>query len=99
MTEQDRLSRNNRKLTELNAWLRPKALAILRMMLAASARAHGLETGIRFGLSAANRAAMEAALNASLWHYKGKTGWDPWHVQPKPQTLTVANARAGKRPL
>lgn len=68
------------------------------MQLAASASAHGLETGIRFGLSRERRRRLAEALTRKEWHYSGPIGWDPWHVQPTPATLTVAQARAGDRP-
>lgn len=68
------------------------------LQLAASAAAHGLETGIWFSLSQARRRRLMEALERREWHYSGPIGWDPWHVQPKPETLTVAQARAGQRP-
>lgn len=68
------------------------------LMLAASARAHGLETGIRFGLTVRQIAAVMKAVDERRWTFAGPIGWDSWHVQPRPVTLTVAQARAGKRP-
>lgn len=68
------------------------------LMLASSARAHGLETGIRFGLTYRQVLRVRKAVADRDWGFGGPIGWDGWHVQPPPRTLTVAQARAGKRP-
>ncbi len=68
------------------------------LKLYSSARAHGLETGAVFGISATARMRLMAAVSEARWDYDGPLGWDPWHVQPTPATLTIAQARAGKRP-
>lgn len=68
------------------------------LKLYSSAKAHGLETGILFGLSAVNRVRLNKAVAASNWTYSGPIGWDPWHVQPTPSTLTIAQAKRGERP-
>ena len=51
------------------------------LTLAASAQAHGLETGIRWGLPTKLRAAIEAAIEAKKWNAPVKVGWDPTHCQ------------------
>lgn len=68
------------------------------LRLAASARKHGLETGARFGLNAAQTAFLMQVLDRRQFDQKVSLGWDPWHVQPRPETLTLAEAKAGKRP-
>lgn len=66
------------------------------LRLAAAAQHAGLYTGIRFGLPAALGAAVDAAIAAQEWDANIKIGWDPTHVEPT--GITVANARAGRRP-
>ena len=68
------------------------------LKLYSSARAHGLETGILFGVSAVDRVRLAKAVAAGNWSYSGPIGWDPWHVQPRPDTLTIAQAKRGERP-
>lgn len=68
------------------------------LKLYSSAKAHGLETGILFGLSAAQRVRFNKAVDAKDWTYSGPIGWDPWHVQPAMETLAIAEAKRGERP-
>jgi hypothetical protein len=64
--------------------------------LAAAAEKLRCQTGIRWGLPDALRAALDATLAARDWNAKPKIGWDPTHVEPT--DVTVSEARAGKRP-
>lgn len=64
--------------------------------LAAAAGKVMCQTGIRWGLPDALRAAIDAAIAARNWNARLKIGWDPTHVEPT--DVTVAEARAGKRP-
>jgi hypothetical protein len=67
------------------------------LALAVAARAERLETGIAWSLSAPLRAGVEAAIAAGDIDRPVKVGWDPTHVQPT--GLTIAQARAGRRPV
>ncbi len=66
------------------------------LMLAASARAHGMETGILWGLSPREQWAVNDAISRKDWGARVKVGWDPTHVQAK--GITIAQARRGLRP-
>ncbi|MGH8507536.1 MAG: hypothetical protein ACREVH_02285 [Gammaproteobacteria bacterium] len=66
------------------------------LQLAAAAEAAGLVTGIRWGVPKHLIGAIDAAIAARDWDANVKTGWDPTHVQPT--DITVAQAKAGKRP-
>jgi hypothetical protein len=66
------------------------------LKLAAAAERQKLVTGIRWGLPAALRAAIDDAIAAQEWNAPVKIGWDPTHVEPT--GLTVTEARAGARP-
>jgi hypothetical protein len=66
------------------------------LKLAAAAERRQLVTGIRWGLPAALRAAIDDAIAAEDWNAPVKLGWDPTHVEPT--GITVAQARAGARP-
>lgn len=66
------------------------------LRLAAAAQAQGLATGIRWGLPPKLREAIDAAIEAKDWAADIKVGWDPTHIEPV--GLTVAQAKAGKRP-
>ncbi len=68
------------------------------LKLYSSAKSHGLETGVLFGLSAAQRVRLNKAVDAKQWDYLGPIGWDPWHVQPTMETLATAEAKRGERP-
>jgi hypothetical protein len=66
------------------------------LQLAAAAKSAGLITGIRWGVPAKLAAAIDAAIASKGWGANVKVGWDPTHVQPT--DITVAEARASKRP-
>ena len=66
------------------------------LIYAASARAHGLETGILWGLPPKLRDAVNTAIAQKDWEAHVKVGWDPTHVQPT--GMTPQEAKAGKRP-
>ncbi len=53
-------------------------------------------TGIQWGLPIRIRGAIEQAIATSNWSAPVKIGWDPTHVQPA--DLTLAEAKAGRRP-
>jgi hypothetical protein len=63
---------------------------------AAAAQNAGLITGIRWGVPPALVGAIDAAIKAKDWNANVKVGWDPTHIQPT--DVTVAEAKAGKRP-
>lgn len=67
-----------------------------RLQLAAAAERAGHITGIRWSLPNKLRTAIDQSVAAKNWKANVKIGWDPTHVQPT--DLTVAEARAGKRP-
>lgn len=66
------------------------------LQLAAAAEAAGLVTGIRWGVPKKLAGAIDTALASQDWDANVKIGWDPTHVQPI--GITVAQAKAGKRP-
>jgi hypothetical protein len=71
----------------LSFWLR----------LAASAQAHGMECGIYWGLKAAQRAAISAAITSRNWTPGNiSRGWDPAHIQVR--GISLLRARYGARP-
>ncbi|MFO1326567.1 MAG: hypothetical protein U1F56_04345 [Rubrivivax sp.] len=74
--------------------LNPGRAYLLR--LAAAAEAAGLESGIRWGLPPALARAIDEAVASRDWSAPVKLGWDPMHLQPA--GLTLAQARAGRRP-
>lgn len=74
--------------------LNPRLEYLLR--LAASAQARRLITGIRWGLPKAMAKAVDRAIGAADWRARVSVGWDPCHLEPT--SLTVADARRGKRP-
>lgn len=68
------------------------------LQLAAAAEKMGLETGIRWGIPVKLVKAIDKAIHDEDWDADlFKIGWDPTHVQPT--GISVAEARAGKRPL
>lgn len=67
------------------------------LRLAFASEKNGLETGIRWGLPVSLRQAIDAAIAAKNFDAPVKTGWDPTHVQPT--GISVAEAKAGKRPV
>lgn len=66
------------------------------LKLAAAAQAEVLMTGVRWGVPQKLRSAIDAAIASGDWDANVKIGWDPLHVEPT--GITVAEARAGKRP-
>jgi hypothetical protein len=66
------------------------------LRLAAAAQGAGLITGIRWGVPNKLVGGIDAAIVAQNWSAPVKVGWDPTHVQPV--DVTVAEAKAGKRP-
>ncbi len=66
------------------------------LQLAAAAEAAGLVTGIKWGVPKKLRGAIDEAIAAKDWGANVKIGWDPTHIEPI--GVTVAEAKAGKRP-
>lgn len=66
------------------------------LRLAAAAERHGLASGIYWGLSTAQRAAISKAIAEKNWNAKVVLGWDTAHVEPA--NFTIAKAKAGQRP-
>ena len=67
------------------------------MTQARSAWVHNLYSGSHFGLTKAQRRAFDAALSSpNFTAYSGPLGWDPAHIEPR--GLSIAQAKAGKRP-
>ena len=66
------------------------------LQLAAASEKAGLTTGIRWGVPGKLVEAIDRAIAAKDWSAMVKIGWDPTHVQPI--GITVAEAKAGKRP-
>ena len=66
------------------------------LQLAVAAEAAGLITGIRWGVPKKLIGAIDAAIALQDWDANVKVGWDPTHIQPT--DITVAQAKAGKRP-
>lgn len=64
--------------------------------LAAVARAHGLQTGILFGLPAALRKGVERAIEENDFSAEVKIGFDPTHLEVV--GMSIAEAKAGERP-
>lgn len=65
------------------------------LKLAASARAHELQSGVYWGLPQSMRAAIEWAIIHREWKANIKIGWDPAHVQVS--GLSVRDAMRGAR--
>jgi hypothetical protein len=66
------------------------------LQLAASAEKAGLVTGIRWGVPKKMVGAIDTAIASQEWDANVKIGWDPSHIQPV--DVTIAQARAGRRP-
>mgnify|MGYP000863865664 CR=1 FL=1 len=81
-------------LLDDDAPLKPGTPYILR--LAAAAERHGLTTGVRWGLPMKLRQGIDKAIAEKNWDAPVKVGWDPLHIEPT--GITVAEAKAGKRP-
>jgi hypothetical protein len=75
-------------------WDSPRAFWL---QLAASARAHNLHSGIYFGLSKAQRAALDVVISSrDFENRRVATGWDEAHVEVR--GISLLAARLGKRP-
>lgn len=81
-------------LLDDDAPLNPGKPYLLR--LAAAAANAGLGSGIRWGLTSRMAQAIDTAIGNREWQAPVKVGWDPTHLEPR--GLTVAQARAGRRP-
>ena len=66
------------------------------LRLAAEAEKAGLMTGVRWGVPNKLIVAIDQAIADKDWNANVKIGWDPTHVQPT--DVTVAQAKAGRRP-
>jgi hypothetical protein len=67
------------------------------LKLAASAKAHGLESGIYWGLTTFQRDQISSAIIAQEWTTSPLSiGWDPAHVQVK--GISLLRAKLGARP-
>jgi hypothetical protein len=67
------------------------------LRLAASAQAHAMESGIFWGLTSAQRAAISAAISTRNWTPGNiSRGWDPAHIQVR--GISLIRARFGARP-
>jgi hypothetical protein len=67
------------------------------LRLAASAQAHRMESGIYWGLKAAQRAAISNAISTRNWTPGNiSRGWDPAHIQVA--GISLLRARLGARP-
>jgi hypothetical protein len=64
--------------------------------LAVEAAGEGLETGILFGCSKAQKAAIAAWLAGGPEPKRSDIGWDPLHIQPA--GFSIARAKRGERP-
>lgn len=74
----------------------PATFRAYLLTLASLAAGLGLETGLSWGLSAQERQQLAAALATDPLRYEGPCGWDPTHCEPR--DLTLAAAKAGRRP-
>lgn len=68
------------------------------LTLARAAESHNLSTGIRWGLPSSDRQKISGAIQARDFLARVRLGWDPAHVEPNGKTITLSQARAGKRP-
>ena len=66
------------------------------LQLAAAAQAAGTSSGIRWGVPAKLITGIDEAIANKDWDAPVKIGWDPTHIQPV--GVTIAEAKAGKRP-
>ncbi len=66
------------------------------LQLAAASEKAGLTTGIRWGVPSKLAKAIDHAIADKDWSANVKVGWDPTHVEPT--DVTIAEAKAGKRP-
>jgi len=77
-------------------WKSTKENRVFWLKLASSAQAHGMTTGIYWGLSQANRDKLRAAIKARNWNYTGPLGWDTAHAEVV--GISIMQAKVGKRP-
>ena len=66
------------------------------ILLAATAQAHGLQSGIFFGLPQQLRNGLRNAIRDSNFSTAVKIGFDPTHIEVS--GISIAEAKAGKRP-
>ena len=66
------------------------------ILLAASAQAHGLRSGIFFSLPQSLRKGLRKAIEDRNFNASVKIGFDPTHVEV--DGISIAEAKAGKRP-
>jgi hypothetical protein len=66
------------------------------LYLAAAAESRRLTTGIRWGLPSILARGIDRAIRNRDWGARISLGWDPCHVEPT--SITVGEARRGKRP-
>jgi len=66
------------------------------LKLLSSAQSHGVTTGAFWGLTTAQRKSLQTAVSKKDWDKLVAIGWDDYHIEPA--TVTVAQARNGKRP-
>lgn len=66
------------------------------ILLAAAAQAHGLHPGSFFGLAASLKKGLQKAIEEKSFDPNVKIGFDPTHIEAT--GLTIAEAKAGKRP-
>lgn len=66
------------------------------LQLASAAEAAGLISGIRWGVPKKLIGSIDKAIASQDFDANVKIGWDPTHIQPT--GITVAQAKAGKRP-
>jgi len=66
------------------------------LQLAAASEKAGLITDIRWSVPSKLAKAIDRAIAANDWGANVKVGWDPTHVHPT--DVTVAEAKAGRRP-
>jgi hypothetical protein len=74
----------------------PQSFRDYLFALARTAQKYGMETGIEWGCSQADRLKIRAAIADPAKQYIGEIGWDPTHVEPGPP-WTIAAVKAGKR--
>jgi len=67
------------------------------MKLASAAKAHGLMTGIEWGLPQSNRKAIDTAIASHNYTAPIQRGWDPGHVQPS--NISIGQASRGVKPF
>ena len=81
-------------LLDDNRPLNPSREYLIR--LAATAQAHGLQTGIFFGLPQVLRKGLSQAIEDLNFSSAVKIGFDPTHIEVT--GISITEAKAGKRP-